>query len=83
MTPQDKARELTEKHSNKNIQFSYIDTEDGQCIGSGYMTHESAKQCALICVDEIGLALGMADTAYDLLPHIEYWQKVKEEIEKL
>lgn len=44
---------------------------------------EQAKQCALIAVDEIIKALHNADTAYDLVDKIEYWNEVKDEIEKL
>jgi hypothetical protein len=48
MTPKEKAKELVNKFVDQPINFPYIDTEDGQCIGSGYMTYNSAKQCALI-----------------------------------
>jgi hypothetical protein len=49
----------------------------------------SAKQCALICVDEI---LKSVDTEYDIFKEnganfksgfLYYWQQVKTEIEKL
>lgn len=43
----------------------------------------TAKECALIAVEEIIKALHKADTAYDLIPLIEHWQQVKAEIEKL
>lgn len=48
-----------------------------------YISHEEAKQCALICVDEI-----LNTEVYKLYPstlknEINYWQKVKKEIEKL
>ncbi|HEY9701606.1 MAG TPA: hypothetical protein V6C58_04130 [Allocoleopsis sp.] len=48
-----------------------------------WINHDLAKQCALIAVDEIIKVLQHADTAYDLLIYIDYWIKVKEEIEKL
>lgn len=51
MKPIDVAKELIEKFVNQPINFPYIDTEDGQCIGAGYMTYKSAKDCALIYVD--------------------------------
>lgn len=47
------------------------------------MFWKEAKQCAIIAVDEIEKALGKADTAYDLLPSIEYWQQVRSEIENM
>jgi hypothetical protein len=53
MTPKEKAEELIQKYLNTPINFPYIDTQDGQCIGAGYMTHKSAIQCAIIAVDEI------------------------------
>lgn len=37
----EKAQELVEKYLNTIIQFPYIDSEDGNCIGTGYMTHNS------------------------------------------
>ena len=36
-----------------------------------------AKQCALICVDEI------LETYIDLDPKLNYWKEVKQEINKL
>jgi hypothetical protein len=51
--------------------------------------YERAKQCALICVDEI---LKSVDTEYDIFKEnganfksgfLYYWQQVKTEIEKL
>jgi len=61
MTPKEKAKELVDKFKLKHKFFtnSFIKT--------------TAKQCALIAVDEI-LKLRTA---------ISYWQEVKQEIEKL
>ena len=75
MTPKEKAIELVDKFLNQDINFPYIDSEDGQCIGAGYMTYNSAKQCALIAVDEI-----LKTNPYKAR---NYWQEVKKEIEKL
>ena len=80
MTPRRKAEELVDKYLNQDIHFPYIDSEDGQCIGAGYMTHNSAKRCALIAVDEI---LNNENGTLDYESDIEYWQQVKQEIEKL
>lgn len=81
MTPEEKAKELIEKYVNEPISFPYIDTEDGQCIGSGYMILNSAKQCAIILCDEIledmTIRLGLDKSDF------EYWEQVKQEIEKL
>lgn len=62
MTPQDKAIELYNKFLNPS----------GNTYLYGMLEHESAKECALIAVDEIINAF-VAD----------YWQEVKKEIEAL
>lgn len=67
MTPKEKAEEIYDKCLNK-IQGL-----------EGIVWWESAKQCALIAVDEIitfGNQLGIREP-------MMYWNKVKEEIEKL
>ena len=53
LTPTQKADELIESLLKTEIDFPYIDTEDGQCIGSGYMTYKSAVKIAIKSVDEI------------------------------
>lgn len=70
MTPKDKAEELVVKY----IQYTPVQFE-----------FEYAKKCALICCDEI---LNSKQAAYSF--HIEkgqffidYWNDVKQEIEKL
>ena len=45
----DDAKKLVDEFVNTPIDFPYIDTEDGRCVGSGYMTYKSAVKCALIC----------------------------------
>jgi hypothetical protein len=65
MTPKEKAEELVGK---------YVSFAKGKILFQ--LTMESAKQCALIAVDEI---LGFL--SYQ--SHIKYWQEVKQEIEKL
>lgn len=71
MTPKEKAIEL---------QFKYWKNAD--------LTPEQAQQCALIAVDEI-LNNSTSYNAYDgvlnneLWADDEYWQEVKQEIEKL
>ena len=50
----------------------------------GYYTNViHAKKCALIAVDEIIKELHFSDTDYNLIERIEYFNKVKSEIEKL
>jgi hypothetical protein len=68
MTPKEKAKELVDK--------MYLVPElNGSCI----LTKHTAKQCALIAVDEIL----KADIENKLGVDVEYWQEVKQEIEKL
>ena len=72
-TPKEKAEDLI-------VKFTQIEIEiGGKFDGYLKMQLHDAKTCALICVDEIILALNntWAMNAYD------YWQQVKEEIEKL
>jgi hypothetical protein len=72
-TPKEKAEDLI-------VKFTQIEIEiGGKFDGYLKMQLHDAKQCASICVDEIILALNntWAMNAYD------YWQQVKEEIEKL
>ena len=77
MTPREKARELVDKMYYCQ---RYVD-------GENYIPLEAykrAKQCALIAVDEIILAI--PDASDDDSPYnheLKYWQEVKEEIDKL
>lgn len=65
MTPKEKAEELVNKYSLLvPIEF-------------GGMNKESAKQCALIAVDEI------LKLPFENQSERNYWQQVKIEIEKL
>jgi len=89
MTPQEKAKELVEQFRPHTRLF----TED-----EGWFDHpNSAKKCALICVEEIITAVnafGYSPTIYDdyetggianaevKLP-CEYWQQVINELEKM
>jgi len=79
MNPKEKAAELIEKYLNTIIHFPYIDTEDGNCIGTGYMTYNSAKDCAIIAVDEILEAIDWHDHETPN-KEIDFWQEVKKEL---
>ena len=56
-------------------------------VGFWYLTNDSriAKQCALICVDEIlWEIIKYADNSKEyVVENSQYWQEVKQEIEKL
>jgi biotin synthase-like enzyme len=83
-TPQEiKAKELVERYLNIIIHFPYTDTEDGYCIGTGYMTHNSAVRCAKIAVEEIIKTLEKASDPYSTLMTIEHWQEVLNCLNKL
>jgi|TARA_R110000744_G_scaffold71300_3_gene143565 hypothetical protein len=76
MTAKEKAEELVEK-------FEY----NGVMIDDVRMNEEDAKQCALICVDEIIKAtqretINDSGTGIDVIP-MKYWQEVKQEVNKL
>jgi len=68
MTPKEKAKEMYDKMLNSDIMN---------------MTKYCAKQCALIAVDELekqeATLLNYNSESYSS----EYWQEVKQEIEKL
>lgn len=68
MKAEEKAKELVEKFWN---QFNYL-VEYGD-------TRSEAKQCALICVDEIIEAIN--GLQYER--KTDYWENVRKEIEKL
>ena len=74
MTPKEKAEELVDKYMNiRNVKLS-----DYSII---YLP--TAKQCALISVDEILKAVDNPDEKYSMKDSVDYWQEVKQEIENL
>ena len=88
MTPKEKAIELVDKFHNEEIDYFYNDSEQGQCIGSGNMTYESAVDCAIIAVDEMLDELlvfwcGGNDEKFEEDRYENFWQKVKIELEQL
>ena len=72
MTPQEKAKELFDKYADE---FNFDDTYRGY--------REQSKQCALIVVDEIINYLTTSLDVQTSLIAVNYWQEVKQEIEKL
>ena len=75
MTPKEKAIELYNKFLNPS----------GDTYLYGMLEHESAKECALIAVDEI-LKLENNNGYYfdgTNVTSISFWQEVKKEIENL
>tara|TARA_B110000305_G_C18823132_1_gene352322 strand:+ start:42 stop:254 length:213 start_codon:yes stop_codon:yes gene_type:complete len=70
MTAKDKAKELVDRFWELDM---LDDNGDLYWIGK-----ENAKQCALICVDEILSQFNWKPSA-----GLSYWEEVKEEINKL
>ena len=76
MTPKEKAIELYNKFLNPS----------GDTYLYGMLEHESAKECALIAVDEIREALiygKLDDSPYTSLEARQFYLQVKQEIENL
>jgi hypothetical protein len=73
MTPKEKALQLIDKFEN----YSFID------IDKRISSFNSAKQCALVAVDEIiNTDMLMNEDTYVMTPsYLQYWQQVKQEIE--
>ena len=67
MTPKEKAKELLDTFKFADIYF----------VGGNETMLQNAKNCALLCVDEI------IDTLNQSTLEFEYWEEVKEEINKL
>lgn len=81
MTPKEKAKELLESMSFSI--YSFHDIEMGK-----YFTisqNKFAKQCALIAIDEIlSEIIKYADNSREyVVENSNFWQEVKQEIEKL
>jgi len=93
MTPKEKAKELVDKF------YDYADSNYGATkfekkwygnvlAGERKVRKQSAKQCALIAVDEIinsnpKIILKWAFSGIKEFDSISYWQEVKKEIENL
>jgi len=75
LTPKEKAIELFCKFKSLDIELK--DTIEGNIFIS--MKHQDAKKCALISVDEI---IELEDDINKVW-FWNYWQEVKQEIEKL
>lgn len=73
MTPQEKAKELVAKYADE---FNFDDTYRGY--------KQQSKQCALIVVNEIlNLMINSFKWDENHNGNVEFWQEVKQEIEKL
>jgi hypothetical protein len=75
LTPKQKAIELVDKFYQRFPLTMDVITTKGD-LSWEYDSWKEAKQCALIAVDELLLLI-----TYQ--PTIDYWNEVKQEIEKL
>ena len=72
MTPKEKAEDIVHKYSTYVVMWS----------GGIEVERQNVKQCALISVDEMLKELESIDDGQTVIPY-NYWQEVKQEIEKL
>ena len=81
MTPKEKANELIEKFK-KATTYKYQ-----EYAGANYSTFEhdieELKNCAIIAVDEMINEFKKSDSLYATRFLADYWQAVKNELEKL
>jgi hypothetical protein len=83
MTPKEKATQLCDAFYQKLPLEMYVTTTDGD-LSWEYNSWKNAKECALIAVDEILIIQqGYAGNRDEFKTYLDYWQKVKQEIEKL
>ena len=80
MVAKEKAKELVEKYLKKIIELAYVETRRSAIVST--KTKELAKQSALICVDVILNDVGAKDWELDTGTNTNYWQEVKQEINK-
>ena len=74
MTPKEKAEELFKQY------YSYLKAN----LMDDREAWEDAKECALILVDEIiKVLVELSKEEFTFIYYVEYWQEVKQEIEKL
>lgn len=76
MIPIEKAKELVENFY-KFANSTDFDSDHGEFFTNNELWKNNAKQCALICVNEIITLRKREGSIFD------YWEKVKQEIEKL
>jgi hypothetical protein len=72
MTPKEKAEDIVRKYSTYVVMWS----------GGIEVERQNVKQCVLISVDEMLKELESIDDGQTVIPY-NYWQEVKQEIEKL
>jgi hypothetical protein len=81
MTPKEKAEELVDKFHIK-VHVSFVENSIPSVVNA-LMLYDSAKQLALIAVDEIIASNPIAFDEDDNCIEKNWWKEVKQEIEKL
>jgi len=80
MVAKEKAKELVEKYLKKIIELAYAERRSAIVSTK---TRELAKQSALICVDEVLENISEEVSTYNhFMMNTDYWQEVKQEINK-
>lgn len=76
---------MNQKEKSLELVYKYCDIIAIWNLDSSYSLKDIAKQCALICVDEMIDNLNPCDTMCQSQynQEVKYWQEVKIEIEKL
>jgi hypothetical protein len=82
LTPKEKAKELYDKMNVVHYMKLHGKNKDSKGLPIS-MYHEQIKQCALIAVDEIFKTVSMCIPYRNESTYSNYWQEVKQEIEKL
>lgn len=87
MTPKEKAEELVERFKKEKVTVFFTENSIPSLLHAP-MINKSAKQCALICVDEVlqsnPIIKGTSDDLITMIVQTKaYWYEVKQEIEKL
>ena len=77
MTPKEKAKELVDRFSN------YVDYTECDLLNERETMLKNAKQCALICIDEITYSNFNCLKPSECYQEDNFWNEVKQEIENL
>lgn len=89
-TSKKKSKELVDKYIplSKNVKHTGIINDVASVMSDEILNLQYAKQCALICVDEIidqweYIDTYISDLGGKLNPNLKYWLEVKQELLKL
>lgn len=83
MTPKEKANKLIDSFYQKLPLEKYVSTSDGD-LSWEYISWDRSKECALIAVDEIIDSEPQYEWSNDYWKNPnDFWEEVKQEIEKL